>query len=132
MSDELRERVGVLSALVVLVLVMACCNDGVGPTPCLSHPAPAPLSAPVLSPFPWQSVSLTFESTGCRSDLLDPQIAACAAATPSKHHGLRGAIEDWMRKRKEQEERPEIECVPEPPAPDCVRHNQPVQIGIKF
>ena len=49
MNERLREQIGLLSALAVSLVMLVCCRDGACPAEYLSHPALAPLEAPVPS-----------------------------------------------------------------------------------
>jgi len=134
MTDQRREAVGVASAVVLLMLMLVICNDGAGPAPTLSHPAPAALSAPVLHPFPWDNMSLSFDSGLCRPELSQSASTQTTSAPEPERHGLRKLLADLARKHREQNERNcDPDRVPEPPMPDDLRRcSQPVQFGIKF
>lgn len=147
MTDRLREPLGVLAGLAILLLLVVFRSDDVCPTSprYLSAQGSAPTPAPSpLSAEPWERIELTLDDPW--TPVFDPTQAGAsvahavmrpasppapeAPARKSKSHSLFS----WLRKRRpEPRGNTELERVVEPPAPDHLkRSRRGLQFGFKF
>ena len=145
MMDRLREPLGVLAGLAILLLLLTFCTDGVGPTPprFLSAPgseppAPAPLSGEVK---PWDSLQLTLDDPW--TPLLDASKAGASVAqaiaprppAPLAPRARPRGLFAWLKRRQPEPTSPDTEMdrVCEPPSPECCKRSKGgFQLGLRF
>lgn len=160
MTDRLREPVGVLAGLAILLLMLVFCTDEVGPAKSLFLSAPVPAGAPVPSPLawpelpPWERLWLTLDTPWQPLRTPAAAVAGVVVAAPrelephalrSGHPGTgdqalrprrrrRRALFSWLKRRRPDPcGASELERAPEPPAPDSLRRStRGLQFGIRF
>lgn len=144
MTDRLREPLGVLAGLAILLLLVVFCTDDVRSTSprYLSAQGSAPTPAPApLSAEPGDRIELTLDDPWTR--VFDPTQAGASVAhavtrRPSQEAPVRTSksrtLFSWLRKRRpESRGNTELERVVEPPAPDNLkRSRRGLQFGFKF
>lgn len=147
MTDRLREVMGVLAGLSILLLLVALCKDDVCPTSprFLSAPGTAPSPAPhPLSSEPWDRIELTLDDPW--TPVFDPTQAGASVAhaatarytppapvAPATRSRSRSLF-SWLRKRRpDPRGNTELERIVEPPSPDNLRRSRRgLQFGFKF
>ena len=158
MTDRLRELMGVLAGVAVLLLMLVFCTDDVGSTSTLFLSAPVPEQAPVPTPLaeaerpPWSALSISLETPW--QAILSPTAAAAGAVVatpqeiaprvvrsehplimdPRKQRKNRRGLFGWLKRRKpDPRGSTELERAPEPPSPDSLRRaTRGLQFGIRF